>query len=196
MKKYYAVKKGKKKGIYETWDACKEQVSGYGGAQYKSFTSILEAQAFIEDIREVKEVKHGLIAYVDGSYNVKTQMYGYGCVYIENQQVIKEMYGQGTDKELTSMRNVAGEILGCETAVCYAIDQGYEGIYIYYDYEGIEKWAVGAWKANKVGTIAYAKKMQGWQKEIQIQFIKVLAHSGDVYNERADRLAKKAVGIK
>ena len=30
---------------------------------------------------------------------------------------------------------------------------------------------------------------------MDIVFVKVLAHSGDVYNERADKLAKKAVGI-
>ena len=34
------------------------------------------------------------------------------------------------------------------------------------------------------------------RQKIQISFIKVLAHSGDIYNEIADQLAKKAVGIK
>lgn len=196
MKKYYAVKVGRKSGIYETWAECKEQVDGYKGAQYKSFTTLLEANAFISVPLRKEVIREGLLAYVDGSYNLKKQVYGYGCVCLENQQVIKELYGQGNDIELVGMRNVAGEILGCEVAVQYAIEHGYSSIFIYYDYEGIEKWAIGAWKTNKVGTIAYAKKMQEYKKEIQIEFIKVLAHSGDVYNERADQLAKKAVGIK
>ena len=39
MAKFYAVKEGKKPGIYHTWDECKEQVNGYSGAVYKSFTN-------------------------------------------------------------------------------------------------------------------------------------------------------------
>lgn len=37
MTKFYAVRKGKKTGIFSTWDECKEQVTGYKGAIYKSF---------------------------------------------------------------------------------------------------------------------------------------------------------------
>ena len=59
-----------------------------------------------------------------------------------------------------------------------------------------EKWEKRLWKANKPGTINYVKKIQEYQKQIDISFIKVLAHSGDTYNEIADSLAKKAVGIK
>ena len=36
--KYYAVKNGRKIGIFETWDECKAQVEGFSGAEYKSFT--------------------------------------------------------------------------------------------------------------------------------------------------------------
>ena len=35
--KYYAVKNGKVPGIYMSWDECRENVSGYSGAEYKSF---------------------------------------------------------------------------------------------------------------------------------------------------------------
>ena len=48
MAKFYAVKEGKKPGIYHTWDECKEQVNGYSGAVYKSFTNEEEAKAFIK----------------------------------------------------------------------------------------------------------------------------------------------------
>ena len=55
MAKFYAVKEGKKPGIYMSWDECKEQVNGYSGAVYKSFTSEDEAKAFIG--KEVKKIK-------------------------------------------------------------------------------------------------------------------------------------------
>ena len=43
--KYYVVWQGKKPGIYTDWDACKEQVVGVQGAQYKGFDSMAEAEA-------------------------------------------------------------------------------------------------------------------------------------------------------
>ena len=58
MAKFYAVKEGKKPGIYMSWDECKEQVNGYSGAVYKSFTSEDEAKAFIG--KEVKKVSDDL----------------------------------------------------------------------------------------------------------------------------------------
>jgi len=42
--KYYVVWRGKQPGIYTTWEACKKQVMGFDGAQYKSFTSEDEAR--------------------------------------------------------------------------------------------------------------------------------------------------------
>jgi ribonuclease HI len=46
-KKFYVVWKGRKTGVYSSWDACAAQVQGYTGAQYKSYPSRLAAeQAF------------------------------------------------------------------------------------------------------------------------------------------------------
>ena len=194
MAKYYAVKKGHKAGIYTSWDECKKQVEKFSGAVYKSFTSLEDAKNFIK-LEEEKIVDYGLIAYVDGSYNIKTKEYGFGCILIEGQKVIKELSGKGDKEALVSMRNVAGEILGSLAAMKFALENGYPGVCIYYDYEGSEKWANGLWRANKIGTQNYQKLVNEYRKKINISFIKVLAHSGDFFNERADKLAKKAVGI-
>ncbi len=43
-RKYYVVWKGKKPGIYNSWDKCKAQINGFEGAQYKSFASESEAK--------------------------------------------------------------------------------------------------------------------------------------------------------
>lgn len=45
--KYYAVKKGRTPGIYTDWDETKRLVSGYPNAQYKSFKTKTEAEAYI-----------------------------------------------------------------------------------------------------------------------------------------------------
>lgn len=194
--KYYAVKNGRVPGIYNSWAECQKQIHGFKNASYKSFTTRKEAEEFISDKKEMPKMEHGLIAYVDGSFNAKKKVYGYGAVLIDGQQVIKHLYGHGDNPDCLPSRNVAGEIFGALAAVKYAVEHPeYDGIVIYYDYMGIEKWAIGEWKANKKLTQYYAGQMAKYRKQLPIVFMKVEAHTGDFYNEQADQLAKKAVGI-
>lgn len=46
---FYAVAKGRKPGIYHTWDECKFQVVGFSGAKYKGFPSEQEAKSYITE---------------------------------------------------------------------------------------------------------------------------------------------------
>ena len=46
---FYAVKKGRIPGIYSSWDACLKQVDKYGGAIYKKFKALNEAELFINN---------------------------------------------------------------------------------------------------------------------------------------------------
>ena len=43
-KKFYVVWKGKKTGVFTSWDACKKQINGFEGAQYKAFIDKKEAE--------------------------------------------------------------------------------------------------------------------------------------------------------
>lgn len=47
--KYYVVWKGKKPGIYKSWEECKQMISGVKNAQYKSFLTMAEAQKAFEN---------------------------------------------------------------------------------------------------------------------------------------------------
>ena len=49
MSKFYAVKKGRKTGVFLTWAECEQQVRGFKGAIYKSFSSRDEAMTFLSD---------------------------------------------------------------------------------------------------------------------------------------------------
>ena len=197
--KYYAVRKGLNPGLYTTWDECKAQVNGYPKAEYKSFKTEEEALDYLGAKNKVSDkafiaASNEAIAYVDGSYRDDTKEFSYGIVFFYDKEEI-HMCKKLTDPELASMRNVAGEIKASEEAIRYALELGCKKITIYHDYEGIAKWPTGEWKANKKGTIAYKLFYMQASLNIDINFVKVTGHSGDKYNEMADQLAKKALGI-
>lgn len=201
MVKYYAVKNGREPGIYRSWSECKNQVHRFPGAEFKSFSSLEDAQEYLGVKIESKPVKIPAVnlpfpaAYVDGSYNPAIRVYGYGGFIVVDGKKYT-FSGNGSDPEMASMRNVAGEIEGCMAAVKKAKEIGLSELTIYYDYTGIEMWATGQWKCNKTGTAAYRDFMQKVREDsFTVKFRKVKGHSGVPGNEIADQLAKEAVGI-
>lgn len=212
--KYYAVRTGKKPGVYMKWEECKAMVHGFPGAVYKSFPTRAEAEKFVQgDMRgqqsgktasgaaygqkaeaSVGDVMPENYAFVDGSYNAPKKIYGYGG-FLMHGGVKEVLQGAGEDAEMASMRNVAGEVLGSIAAVEKALELGLGELTIYYDYMGIQMWAEGSWKRNKKGTAAYHDYIASVRDRITLHFVKVKGHSGIAGNEEADRLAKEAVGI-
>lgn len=70
--KFYAVKKGRKPGVYRTWAEAKRQVDGYSGAKYKSFTKITDATEYLdwkqEEVKQTRAKPRAYFAtiYTDG----------------------------------------------------------------------------------------------------------------------------------
>ena len=200
-KKFYAVKKGIKPGIYDNWDACKAAVDGFSGAEYKGFAGLQEACAYLGiNVDEVKvsvgEQTGSLIAYVDGSYEHSLLKYAFGCVFLLPDGTIYVENGSGNNPDSAKLRNVTGEMLGSMFAVRWAIKNDFSKLEIRYDYEGVEKWVTGAWKSKTELTRKYAEAMRRWSSQINLKFTKVAAHSNVYYNEMADRLAKQALSEK
>lgn len=218
-KKYYAVKSGRIPGIYQTWDEAKEQVNGYSGAIYKSFATLQEAEHFISGSIEQtndskkddsisenlnKEINEKIaslsedevVAFVDGSYNPEAEKAGFGTIIISkggDKYTSYKSFGKQFSEDLISLRNVAAELEGVKEAVEVAVSSNKSKITIYYDYSGIEMWAIKQWKANKKLTQSYMEFMQEKMKQIDVEFVKVPAHSGIIYNEEADALAKSSL---
>ena len=206
-KKIYAVRKGHKTGLFNTWAECQKATAGYSGAEFRGFTGKEEALAFLnmettktvsgdkaKEAAGVVEVPENMvIAYVDGSFEKSIGRYAFGCVLLTpDGQEIRES-GSGSDPAGVAIRNVAGEMLGAMNAVKWAQENGYPAVEIRYDYEGVEKWVTGVWRAKTPLTSKYAVHMQEAGKKIQISFCKVAAYTGNHYNEEADQLAKSAL---
>lgn len=242
--KHYAVRIGRKVGIFDNWAECEAQVKGYPGAIYKSFSSIQDATEFIgksggydispkkqelinvekkninnENINldwngEIHETKYEdkvimqtsnrpdvyskmgdreLMAYVDGSFNSSNNEYpvGWGYILIDNQGNEFLMEGRiHKGEEGVSTRNVLGEIFAATKAAQKALQTQATKLTIRHDYVGVGKWPNKEWKANTDVTINYSNFMNEVRNRgLEIVFEKVDAHTGDYYNEVADKLA-------
>ncbi|MDK7102956.1 ribonuclease H family protein, partial [Streptococcus mitis] len=83
--KYYAVKKGRKTGIFTDWPTCKKAIDKYPNAVYKSFSSQAEAENFLSDqgSQPVKvDSNDQVLAYVDGSFMTANNRYGFGGILL------------------------------------------------------------------------------------------------------------------
>lgn len=191
--KYYAIKDDVNHEIVDSWDLCKEHLKNYTKPQYKSFKTKEEAEAFIND-----EILDDNItapkAYIDGSFDSKTNAYSFGGVLIIDGKEYPYKKKFEPD-EYSSLRNVAGEIQGAGFIIAYAVKKGIKELHIFYDYLGIEKWFTHEWKANSKIAIDYQLLAERVKDRIKVYFHKVKSHTNNHYNDYADKLAKEALGL-
>ncbi len=187
--KYYVIKNGVKTGIFNSWDECKEYVSGYKGAVYKSFNNYQDAYNYLHDIKEVYDIP---TCYIDGSYDKKTKRYSFGGVLIIDN-TIKQFYKSYDEDELSKYHNVAGEIKGAAYILNYCYKNNITKLRLCYDYEGIEKWYNNKWEAKSEIAILYTNFIFKIKDKVEVEFVKIKSHTGNKYNELADQLAKKAL---
>lgn len=199
--KYYAVRKGRVPGIYLDWDKCRAQVDGFKGAEFKSFSTEVDAKNYLRPVvpeaLKPASTGHDVIAYVDGSCLPDGSAYSSGIVILDPNGCIKLLDSfSGNDPEYTSMRNVAGEVLAASYAIDYALKNHLTKLMICYDYQGIEKWCTESWTARKPATQRYRDLyISAMMTSVWIDFTKIKSHSNDFWNDMADQMAKLALGM-
>lgn len=193
MAKFYAVREGRKTGIFTTWAECKEQVDKYNGAVYKSFPTIKEAQAYLDGAESDNKSPNfedylsndTCVAYVDGS-NTETQV-GASAILV---------LGASTDNsEMLKSRNVSGEVNSAVMAISSAIKIGKKKIVVIHDFLGIRCWANGEWDADSDIAQKYVRFIKNVSDKIEIEFVHVKGHTGNMGNEMADIAAKTMAGV-
>lgn len=191
-KNFYAVKNGRKTGIFKTWTECKMQIDHFAGALYKGFVTLEEAQEYLSGAQKPQaKTSDDYRVYVDGSYIAGR--YSWAIAVYHQGKLLHTDSGIGQSAENAKMNNVAGEIEAAMQAAKWAKRNNIAHIIIFHDYAGIAEWALGHWKANLPGTIFYAEFMRSY-KDI-VSFQKIAGHTGVAGNELVDKLAKKALGL-
>lgn len=186
-KVYYAVRRGRKPGIYRTYAECEKQVSGFSHQEYKKFSSREAAEEYMQE----KENKAW--AFVLGDYNSDTGVYGYGGFLCDGERDYP-LSGCANDPDIRTMRADAGKLLGIMAAVRKAEELGIQELTIRYDLTGIEKWATGEWKAGRPGTKAYAEFMNSDERRVRLNFEWVKSGADTERKRKASALAGKAAG--
>ncbi|MEO6202401.1 MAG: ribonuclease H family protein [Nitrospirales bacterium] len=200
--KFYAVRRGRTIGIFESWDACRAQVHHFPGAEYKAFPTREEAESFLSFRLSSEPIKKKPVAaatsasiievWVDGScfpQDDGSLRLGWGLLAKKNGVEIHRDKGNDIPQSAMNHRNVAGEILAILKAIRWCQSQGITEMTIYFDYQGLESWVTGAWRTKLPFTQAYAQTVI--ESGISIQWVKVKAHSGNPENDLVDQLAKE-----
>lgn len=209
-KKVYAIKEGFNFAtnekienlIVDTWAECQKYIKGVKGAKYKSFEDINDAKKFLSDgdgmLKKGKDSypMDCLHIYVDGSYNITTEKYAYALVAVKDNIVEYIENGKSEDNSNKSIRQIAGELEATVRGVEYALSQNEKRVVIFHDYAGIAHHATGFWERKEQSSIDYYNKMRSlMDKGIEVIFVKVDSHTGDLYNEIADEKCKEALSI-
>lgn len=209
-KKVYAIKEGFnsvtnekiENKIVNTWAECLKYVKGVKGAKYKSFEDIKDAEKFLNEagnaLKKADNTYPGdcLHVYVDGSYNATSSQYSYGMVAVKSEVVLHIESGAFKSDSTKNIRQIAGELEGAVKGAQYALYIGESKVVIFHDYVGICYHATGFWERKEESSKEYYKKMQALMNSgLEIIFVKVDAHTGDLFNELVDEKCKEKLGI-
>ncbi len=209
-KKYYAVARGRKTGIFATWFGPKGaeiQIRGVKGARFKGFLTVEEAKAWLKEFKtegtntakqstlpkKAVPKNKDIVIYTDGGCINNPGPGGYGVVIIEKSKR-KELSGGfrlTTNNRMELMACIIGlsDIANKSEITLYSDSQ--------YVVNGIAKgwaknWRSKGWiKSNGQAAVNpdLREKLLNLCNFHNVQFIWVKGHAGNEGNERCDALA-------
>ncbi len=207
--KYYAVKRGRRIGVYTSWEDCKKQTDGLESAVYKSFPTEEEAYAFlgiknkkellqleIEQAQFYDKYSNYVNVYVDGSFNASIEIYSAAFVVVKDETAIHQYARVGHDKQAASkIKHLAGELSAAMMGASFVAKKGFKKVMLYHDNLSIRNLIEGTQKPKNEFQHKYIQYMANLKRtyKIRIEFTKVKAHNGNKWNELVDALAKEAI---
>lgn len=136
--------------------------------------------------------------YTDGACQVSKRNGGYAAILVYKNKVLKEVVGNDvntTNNKMELMAVIAA--LRLFERKSWRMDINTDSKYVIKGItEWISRWVSGGWLTAKGESV---KNKELWQElylliqRHKIDWIHVLGHSGDYYNERCDKLAKEVI---
>jgi viroplasmin and RNaseH domain-containing protein len=108
--KIYAVRHGRKTGIFYSWEECLIQIDKYPMAQYRSFTTLESAMAYLDGINIFMnkdiDLENNLYIFTDGSWNTKTNKgaYGFWIPQLDKLDIIETTENTNNKNELLAIK--------------------------------------------------------------------------------------------
>lgn len=212
---FYAVKKGRQPGVYNSWDECSEQINGFSGAIYKKFKVESDAQAFVsgEAISSVKtsnaaEVQNNasdvltdktVSLYTDGACSGNPGPGGFGYAVVVNG--VLSLKGSGGLKSTTNNQmEISAVIEGLKAipkncSVTVYSDSSY--VVNAFQKHWIDSWKHRNWVKNDGSPVLnrglWEQLLSVIAKHKEVNFVWVKGHVGNKYNELCDKLAVEAI---
>lgn len=163
---------------------------------YKARAGQLKQDTELDTSALLPEVLPKCYAYVDGSYDPRSENYGFGVVFVHDGK-IEKLYGGGKEKDLADMGCGAGELLACMEAIKHAETLRVSELTIIYDSELIP-WAYRGC-GEKMLTQAAGQYMYEIREKMKIEVMSIEGHSHESGEDPgialADKLARKGAGI-
>ena len=199
---------GFKGAIYKSFNTLEEAEEFMGEVSSENPKEATITNESLIDIDVLEDARKGIAhVFVDGSHisekgKRKNLQPTYGVILLQNNPIrdktneliatmitgsVKEFKNV---KDVTISNQIAGELYSALRAVKLAIQMRMKEVYVYYDYAGIEQWALGNWDAKNELSQSYKEQMSELMEYIKVHFVKTKGHNDVLYNEVVDMVAK------
>lgn len=153
---------------------------------YSVYFLIDENKKIISDCKEI-------IAYTDGSYHYKNtkDTFGSSVIVLKDNNIIYTS-GKKYIKDNMIADSISAEVIAIIDAIIFGITEGYDKLTIRTDSQTSINSLQSDKKINHLWLASFNKFYKKAINFIDIKIEKVKAHSGNVWNDSADELAKKS----
>lgn len=203
--KFYAVRHGRKTGIYYSWDECLIQIDKYPLAQYRSFTTLESAVAYLDGVDIIMnkdlDLENNLYIFTDGSWNSKTKKgaYGYWIPQLEKLNIIETPENTNNKNELLAIKIALDYLETIENSkkVIFIVDSKYV-VQIFSNW--LEKWIKNNELENKAHKEIIMEIYEKLKKKQGYQFEHIHSHTNNLDylslgNDKIDKEVQKFTSI-
>lgn len=167
---YFAVKKGRTKGIWRIQKNYLEQIRDYSGAESNTFRTIEEARAYLADLKFPKMDGYNFYCHEQFSKIYKNELY---AVFSLLDDCGWRLYTEQCKvTEFVDSKSVAGNVFAVLNSLSFAQRFHLNPVHIHCNFLSIENWATGKWvRKSPIAVFFYDKIEEIRQSGLCFDFI-------------------------